>query len=56
MCIMEALYIPVKKLLPRLKFLKIMSNFRVNVTESKLMEQGERTCPRNDHVKYEGPV
>ena len=41
---MKSLPLLVKKLLPRLKFLKSRSNFKVKVTGSKILVSMERSC------------
>ena len=48
MCNMKALSLLVRKLWPRLKFFKSRSNFKVNVTRSKIMVPCERSC----HKEY----
>ena len=41
---MKALPLLVKKLLPRLKFYKSRSNFKVRVIRSKMLVPMERSC------------
>ena len=53
MCNIKALVLTVIKVLARLKFLKIGSNFKVKVTVSKIMVPTEGLIRRNTHVKYE---
>ena len=46
----------VLKLLPRLKFFKSRSNFKVKVTRSKIRYQVIGLVTRNAHVQYESPI
>ena len=48
MCNMKDLPLLVRKLLPRLKFYKSRSNFKVKVTRSKIMVPSESSC----HKEY----
>ena len=57
MCNMKALSLLVRKLLPRLKFFKSRSNFKVKVTRSKIMVPCERYCHKVCIcVQYESPI
>ena len=53
---MKALPLLVKKLWPRLKFLKSRSNFKVKVTRSKIWYPLKGLVTRNVHVKYASPT
>ena len=57
MWIMKAIILTVKKLWPRLKFLKSMSNFKVKVIrQKKIWYVVKCLVTTNTHVKYESPV
>ena len=56
MCNMKTLSLVVRKLWPRLKFIKSRSNFKVKVTRSKIMVPSERSCHKNTHVQYGSPI
>ena len=53
MCNMIALSLLVRKLWPRLMFLKSRSNFKVKVVRSKIKVPYEGLATRNTHVQYE---
>ena len=56
MCNMKALSLLVRKLWPRLKFLKNRSNFKVKFTGQKLRYHVKGLVTRNTHVQYESPI
>ena len=53
---MKALSLLIQKLLPKLKFFKSRSNFKVKDTRSKIMVPCKGLVGRNSHVKYESPA
>ena len=52
----KALSLLVKKVWPRLKFLKSRLNFKVKVTRSKVMVPCDILVTMNTHVQYESPI
>ena len=52
MCNMKALSLLVRKLWPRLKFIKSRSNFKVKVTRSEIMVPCESSC----HKEYTSAI
>ena len=56
MCNMKALSLPVTKLWPRLKFLKVGQTSRSKSQGQKLRYHVKGLVTRNTHVQYESPI